>query len=97
MSPDLTLLSGLVAALSVWAGLVTWIMGRMLDGVRQDLAARLSAFEEKVRQVEADQLRLRAELPVQYVRKEDAIRSESVLHAKLDALYAKIEQLQAKG
>lgn len=89
-------LSGVVAALSLWAALVTWIVGRMIDGLRTDLAQRLDGLEEKLRAVEAENLRLRAELPVQYVRKEDAIRSESVIHAKLDALYAKIESLMER-
>lgn len=94
MPSEVAYLGGVVAALSLWAALVTWIMGRMIDGLRSDLNAKLDGLEDKLRAVEADSLRLRAELPVHYVRKEDAIRSESVIHAKLDALYAKIESLQ---
>jgi hypothetical protein len=94
--PDVGYLSALVAALGLWAGLVTWIVGRMLDGLRQDLHQRLDSFDEQLRTLEQDTLRLRAELPLQYVRKEDAIRSESVIHAKLDALYAKIESMMGR-
>src|SRR3990167_1950592 len=35
---------------------------------------------------EREMLKLRAELPVHYVRREDAIRAETVINAKLDAL-----------
>lgn len=96
MPGDLLSLSGVVAALGLWAAIVTWLVGRMIDGLRADLAQRLDGLEDKLRAVEADALKLRAELPLQYVRKEDAIRSESVIHAKLDALAAKIESLMER-
>jgi hypothetical protein len=35
-----------------------------------------------------------ANLPKEYVRKEDAIRQEVVINAKLDALYAKMDEKQ---
>ena len=44
--------------------------------------------------VERDLLRLRAELPEFYVRREDYVRNQAVLEAKLDALFAKIENMR---
>lgn len=41
---------------------------------------------------EKDLLRLRAELPIEYVRREDWIRNQTVIEAKLDALAAKLDQ-----
>lgn len=51
------------------------------------------------KQVERDLMELRAELPLQYVRREDYVRGQSVIEAKLDALYNKLEvaQLRAAG
>ena len=47
--------------------------------------------------LERDFLRFQAELPLQYVRREDYVRSQSVIEAKLDALYNKLEVVQMKG
>jgi hypothetical protein len=41
-------------------------------------------------------LEWKAELPVQYVRREDYVRGQSVIEAKLDALYNKLEVVQMK-
>lgn len=61
---------------------------------------KFSAVLESNRSVEAlerDFLRWKAELPLQYVRREDYIRGQSVLEAKMDALYNKLEVVQMKG
>ncbi len=47
--------------------------------------------------LERDFLRWQADLPVQYVRREDYVRGQVVIEAKLDALYNKIEIVQLKG
>jgi len=49
------------------------------------------------RQVERELLNLKADLPKEYTRREDTIRQEVVIHAKLDALAAKIDALRAGG
>jgi len=41
---------------------------------------------------EKDLLRLRAELPVEYVRREDWVRNQTIIEAKLDALAAHLAQ-----
>lgn len=55
---------------------------------------RLTRLEEDYRQLERAYLKHLAELPREYVRREDHIRFETVITAKLDALYA---QLQLQG
>ena len=47
--------------------------------------------------LERDFLRFQAELPLQYVRREDYIRNQTVIEAKLDALAMRMENLQLKG
>lgn len=54
-------------------------------------------FVGQLKKLEHDFLGLRAELPVQYVRREDYIRGQSVIEAKLDALYNKLEVVQLRG
>lgn len=47
--------------------------------------------------VERDLLALRAELPLHYVRREDYVRGQTVLEAKIDALALKLENLQLRS
>lgn len=47
--------------------------------------------------VERDLLALRAELPLHYVRREDYVRGQTVVEAKLDALALKLENLQLRA
>jgi len=47
--------------------------------------------------LERDFLNWKAELPVQYVRREDYVRNQTIIEAKLDAVALKIENLQLKG
>lgn len=46
--------------------------------------------------VERDLLALRSELPTHYVRREDYVRGQTVVEAKLDALALKLENLQLR-
>ena len=52
---------------------------------------------ENLLNLERTFLRWQAELPLQYVRREDYVRGQSVIEAKLDALYSKLEVAQMKG
>lgn len=66
-----------------------------------------SAFEQHIAEERQNQQALqnlereflvwKADLPIHYVRREDYVRGQSVLEAKLDALYNKIEVVQLKG
>lgn len=47
--------------------------------------------------IEREMLQIRADLPLQYVRREDYVRNQSVIEAKLDALYSKIELVLVQG
>lgn len=70
----------------------------------RQLGARLDAIEATNREeatqwarVERELLNLKAEMPVLYVRREDYIRGQSVIEAKLDGLALKIENVQLRG
>lgn len=47
--------------------------------------------------VERELLTLKADLPVLYVRREDYVRNQTVIEAKLDAVAVRIENLQLRG
>lgn len=47
--------------------------------------------------IERELLSLKADLPVQYVRREDYIRNQTVIEAKIDRVFGKLELLQLQG
>ncbi|MCP1289765.1 hypothetical protein NK214_06130 [Chromobacterium sp. S0633] len=52
---------------------------------------------ESVHRLERDFLKFQADLPLAYVRREDYVRNQTVIEAKLDAVALKIENIQLKG
>lgn len=68
--------------------------------MRETLAGHLEDERRNavaVQSLERDFLKWQADLPVHYVRREDYVRGQSVIEAKLDALYSKLEVVQLKG
>ena len=68
------------------------------------LAGRLDGIEAVNREeaaqwqrIERDLLKMQAEMPLHYVRREDYIRGQSVIEAKLDALGSKLEAAQLRA
>ncbi len=64
-------------------------------------AARFASLEQSLQQsasnwgeLEKEFMRFKADLPLNYVRREDYIRGQTVIEAKLDALYNKLEVVQ---
>lgn len=58
---------------------------------RQDTAAK------ELQQLERAFLKFQADLPLHYVRREDWVRNQSVIEAKLDGLALKFENVLLKG
>lgn len=52
---------------------------------------------EVLHQLEKDFLGFKGDLPLHYVRREDYIRGQTVLEAKMDALYSRLEVVILKG
>ena len=50
-----------------------------------------------VQALERDFLKWQADMPLHYVRREDYVRGQTVIEAKLDAMYNKLEVVQLKG
>jgi hypothetical protein len=72
-----------------------------LDDKFTDLDNQLDRMEKsdtenrnQVIELERDMLRLRAELPNQYVRREDYVRGQTVIESKLDAQANMLQSLQ---
>ncbi|QND84184.1 hypothetical protein [Chromobacterium piscinae] len=61
------------------------------------LLTQIAKEAESVHQLERDFLKFQADLPLSYVRREDYVRNQTVIEAKLDAVALKIENIQLKG
>lgn len=82
-----------------------WLLLQQID---KRLAARFTSMAEAhakmeadaqrnteaMRDLERDFLKFRGDLPLEYVRREDFIRNQSVIEAKLDAVALHIQNLQ---
>ncbi|APC19234.1 hypothetical protein BLL42_11400 [Pseudomonas frederiksbergensis] len=92
-----------VTVLGGFAGLVKLLLlqtERRLDqrnAVMDDRFNALAKDSDRLRSVELNFERLRADLPLHYVRREDYVRNQTVIEAKLDALALKLENVQLKG
>lgn len=54
-------------------------------------------FTGQVASLERDFLNWRAELPLQYVRREDYLRNQTIIESKLDGLALRLENIVIKG
>ncbi|MNP71077.1 hypothetical protein D3C76_1674090 [compost metagenome] len=68
-----------------------------MEGRLDERFAAVAKDSERLRQVELGLERLRGEMPLHYVRREDYVRNQTVIEAKLDALALKFENVQLKG
>lgn len=65
-------------------------------GVYKALNTRIDESQKDVRNLERELYQLKIDLPQTYVAREDYIRGQTVIEAKLDAVAAKIENVQIK-
>jgi hypothetical protein len=68
-------------------------IGERLDGIESANRDEANQWQR----VERERMALKAEMPLHYVRREDYIRGQSVIEAKLDGLALKIENVQLRG
>lgn len=89
----------LISAMLVFVGLnlgaMQWLLNRH-DAVRNANAAALGKNRDYIATLETRLLELRAELPMEYVRREDWIRISNTLEAKLDAMRAEMREEQQR-
>lgn len=109
---DITQVIGWVfLLLSLFASIVTGLFKLLLKSFEQrmdtklfdlskrvnDSMKRIESNELSMHELEKQFLRWRSELPMQYVRREDFIRNQTVIEAKLDALFAKVDVIRMRG
>jgi hypothetical protein len=90
----------LCALAGVMAGMI-WSFSRVVISTIDQRFARLDddlrKLEEAAHENEKGLLRLRADLPNEYVRREDWIRFSGVIDSKLDALSTKLDALRERS
>ena len=70
------------------------------ETLRKTLDVHLDAERtnaQALQALEREFLKWQADMPLHYVRREDYVRGQTVIEAKLDALYNKLEVVQLKG
>jgi hypothetical protein len=58
---------------------------------------RFKRLEDKQERLDQDVRKILIELPREYVRREDYVRGQTVIEAKLDALATRLENAQLRG
>jgi len=86
----------LLAFLGALAGVGRWLLAQFQRRI-DDRFASLAEDARSWRQTERNLMELRAHVSEHYVRREDYVRNQSVVEAKLDALAAKLEMMQTRG
>ena len=91
----------IISLLLSFVGLMFGAGKLLLSQIEKRLNERFEALELARREsetgwskLEREFLEFRGELPLHYVRRDDYLRGQAVIEAKLDALYNKIELLQ---
>lgn len=80
-------------------GAIKWLLTRYqehINGRFNSLEKATKDRTERLHQLDRDLLKLRAELPNQYVRREDWIRFGGQIDSKLDALYERLDGFRAE-
>jgi hypothetical protein len=99
MADDWRIFLFLAGLITSWSLLTFKIMQAMLgktekrleDKIAENLTA-VTTYQCKVQDVERQVLDLRATLPLDYVRREDFIRHEVTINAKLDRIYDRLDK-----
>lgn len=98
---DFWQLAGLLVSLLLgFAGLALAAGRTLLAQVSRQLDIRFAAIEAgvgDVQRLEREFLRWQAILPLDYVRREDYVRGQTVIEAKLDAINTQITALLREG
>ncbi|OAN31133.1 hypothetical protein [Pseudomonas oryzihabitans] len=101
--PVWQLVASSVTLMAVLVGLFKLLLLQLERRLDQRFAMMDERYEavakdsERLRQVELGLERLRGEMPLHYVRREDYVRNQTVIEAKLDAVALRLENVQLKG
>lgn len=95
---------GLLATLAIaWSGflvaIIKWLVTRAIGSMEEKIAAAAEAASGAAKELQQHRetcLQFRGTLPIDYFRREDMIRFETLTHAKLDALASDLRTLECR-
>ena len=95
---------GLLATLAIaWSGflvaIIKWLVTKSIGSMEEKIAAAAEAASGAAKELQQHRetcLQFRGTLPIDYFRREDMIRFETLTHAKLDALASDIRTLECR-
>ena len=93
----LTLLSGFAGIIFGAGRLIASQFQSRIDERFDVLQKAREAEAQGITNLERDFLRFQADLPLHYVRREDYVRGQSIVEAKLDGLATKIDNAQLRA
>lgn len=89
-----------ISLLGIFSSLMFGVVKLLLSQMEKRLGERFAAQDKeiaKLAELEKDFLRFQAELPLQYVHRQDYVRNQTIIEAKLDGLRDKLEVVQIRG
>ncbi|WP_052143360.1 hypothetical protein [Aeromonas hydrophila] len=72
-------------------------LGRKREELAGKMRERIGGVEDRQRDQEREFMELKLELAHDYVRREDFVRNQTVIEAKIDGLASKLEVYQLRG
>lgn len=93
----ITLLSGFAGVIFTAGKLFAAQFERRLNERFDSIRSAHDREMRGISRVERDFMAFKAELPVQYVRREDYVRGQSIVEAKLDGLASKLDNAQLRA
>lgn len=98
------LISVIASIVVAWSGLLLGVIKWFLANYFKDVKAKFADLSQAIgrqtgetHRLDMEILKLRGEVHSDFVRRDDAIREQVVINAKLDALAAKIENLSMRS
>ena len=93
----------LIPVVVLWSGVLFWAVrwllnrfARNIDARFTEVGASIAGLKDTQHVADRQVMELKVELAKEYVRREDWIRGWSVVDAKLDAVWTKIDKLQER-
>lgn len=85
-----------ISLFMAWNGfffiIIRWLVSRMISSMETRITERAEEFKKH----REEYLMFLGKLPLDYYRREDMIRFETITHAKLDALAGDVRQLECR-
>ncbi len=78
----------LVSYIGLWVAIGKYLFGK--------IDKRFDELRDRTLQLEKDFIEHKTKMPLEYQRREDAIRFETVLNAKLDNIFNRVDQIRDK-